>query len=88
MHIDSIGNGEGSYKEARHLADCWNDDEQKKIWVVIVLTIMHLNHDISDNSDANLYSGCQRCHNRFDQNYRRKNASDTRNKKKGLQKLF
>ena len=34
--------------------------------VRIVLTIMHLDHDITNNCYSNLAAGCQRCHNRYD----------------------
>ncbi|WP_428663434.1 hypothetical protein [Runella sp.] len=43
-------------------------------WLVIVLTIAHLDHDIKNNDLANLKALCQRCHlkhDRFD-NARRK----------------
>lgn len=36
----------------------------------IVLTIAHLNHDLSDNRDCNLAALCQRCHNRIDAPHR------------------
>ena len=34
--------------------------------VKIVLTIMHLDHDTTNNCYSNLAAGCQRCHNRYD----------------------
>lgn len=88
IHIDAYGNGECSYKEARSLVEHWNDMEEDGKWIVIVLTIMHLDHDTTNNADNNLASGCQRCHNNYDQGYRRKNARATIDKKRGLQKLF
>lgn len=51
--------------------------------IVVVLTIMHLDHDTSNNADENLAAGCQRCHNRHDSRHRRKNAAKTRRKKRG-----
>lgn len=33
---------------------------------VIVLTVMHLNHQPEDCRDENLLHGCQACHNRYD----------------------
>ena len=32
----------------------------------VVLTTMHLNHDPTDNTDYNLKSACQKCHNSYD----------------------
>jgi len=48
--------------------------------VRIVLTIMHLDHDVTNNCYSNLAAGCQRCHNRYDAknraaNRKAKNAS-------------
>lgn len=53
---------------------------------VVVLTTMHLDHDPRNNdreplADSNLMAGCQRCHNRYDQPYRLKNAARTRRDK-------
>jgi len=48
--------------------------------VRIVLTIMHLDHDIKNNCYSNLAAGCQRCHNRYDA----KNRAANRKAKKGL----
>jgi len=44
----------------------------------VVLTIMHLNHDTTDNRMENLKAGCQRCHNRYDSEYRKAHAAETR----------
>lgn len=54
----------------------------------IVLTIAHLNHDVSDNTDENLKALCQRCHLIYDRELHAKNARLTREKKAGLQRLF
>lgn len=88
IHVDQLGMGYCDYASARFAVDHWNEIEENKGWIVIVLTIMHLDHDIKNNDDSNLASGCQRCHNRYDMNYRQKNARQTRNDKKGLQELF
>lgn len=42
----------------------------------IVLTIAHLNHDITDNRDINLAALCQRCHNRLDAPHRADNRKN------------
>ena len=61
----------------------------------VVLTVAHLNHDTADNSDDNLRALCQRCHNRHDVEYRKKNRAATHASKKqaaieaaGQQPLF
>ena len=46
----------------------------------VVLTIAHLDH-MPENSDRdNLRAWCQRCHNKYDQPHRQKNAALTRAK--------
>lgn len=48
----------------------------------VVLTVMHLNHDTTDNTDANLKAGCQRCHLRYDAKYHATNARVTRRRQR------
>lgn len=45
--------------------------------VKIILTIAHIDHDITNNSDDNLAALCQRCHNRLDIKDRVKNRKET-----------
>jgi 5-methylcytosine-specific restriction endonuclease McrA len=47
-------------------------------WVSIVLTIAHLNHDATDNRDANLAALCQWCHLAHDRRFHHANARRTR----------
>ena len=56
--------------------------------ITIVLTIAHIDNDVSNNDYLNLKALCQRCHNRLDVNYRKSNRKATINKKKGLIELF
>lgn len=56
--------------------------------IKIILTIMHLDHDIKNNDYNNLAAGCQRCHLNYDKNIHLTNSATTRNKKKKLQSLF
>ena len=58
--------------------------EGYKAPVRVVLTVAHLDHDTSNNDDSNLQALCQRCHNRLDVEYRRKNRSRTLAEKKAL----
>lgn len=88
IHVDQLGMGDCSYQDARFAVTHWNEIEEDKGWIVIVLTIMHLDHDTTNNEDSNLAAGCQRCHNRHDISFRQGNARITRNRKKGLQELF
>ena len=47
----------------------------------VVLTIMHMDHDPTNNDPSNLRAGCQRCHNAWDAPFRRANAAKTRRRK-------
>lgn len=48
----------------------------------VVLTVAHLNHDVTDNRDDNLAALCQRCHLRHDSKYHAHNSRATRARKK------
>lgn len=54
----------------------------------IVCTVAHLDHDPTNNDDANLRFLCQRCHNRHDQAHRRRNAAATRRRAQAQGDLF
>jgi len=56
--------------------------------IQIVLTIMHLDHDITNNDYSNLAAGCQRCHLNYDKEHRKANSRNTNETKKKLQRLF
>lgn len=49
--------------------------------VQIVLTVAHLDHTPEHCADDNLLAMCQRCHNRYDGDHRRRNRSATRARK-------
>jgi hypothetical protein len=55
--------------------------------IKIVLTIAHLDHDISNNDFSNLKALCQKCHLDYDKNYHKENRKNTLMKKKGIIKL-
>ena len=48
---------------------------------LVVLTIMHMDHNESNNDWGNLNAACQRCHNTYDMPHRKQNAAKTRRKK-------
>ena len=67
----------------------WCDGHEKHLRIVrIVLTVMHLDHNPANCAPENLKDACQRCHNRYDQAHRRKNAEKTRRSRKALGDLF
>lgn len=47
----------------------------------VVLTVAHLNHDTTDNSDENLAALCQKCHLTYDAQHHAANAKATRQRK-------
>ena len=61
---------------------------KKDTSVVIVLTIAHLDHDVTNNEFSNLKALCQKCHLYLDRDLHKKNSKETRNKKKGIIELF
>ncbi len=48
----------------------------------IVLTVMHLDHDTTNNTEANLKAACQKCHLSYDAKHHAQNAAKTRARKK------
>jgi hypothetical protein len=54
----------------------------------VVLTVAHLNHRPEDCDPANLLAMCQRCHNRYDAEHRKRNAHRTRREKQAIGDLF
>lgn len=49
--------------------------------VDVVLTTAHLDHDPTNNDEANLRSFCQLCHLRYDRHEHAKNSANTRQRK-------
>lgn len=79
-----------TYNEARQVAaelDHSRSEEGPKP-IVIVLTIAHLDHDPTNNSDDNLRAMCQRHHLAHDHDHHRANAQATRRAKAGTAELF
>jgi len=46
--------------------------------VLIILTVMHLDHMPENVADENLLAACQRCHLRYDSPHHQRNAAETR----------
>lgn len=73
-----------TYKEAKQIADMCNECTEDQHYIVIVLTIAHLDNDITNSEYSNLKALCQRCHNRHDIAFRKEN----RKRNKGILSLF
>ncbi len=58
----------GNYASAKEFADILNCQSVgcEKDWVVIVLTVAHIDHDKTNNNFDNLAALCQKCHLRHD----------------------
>lgn len=65
---------------SRMESEAWSEDGKKQIR--IVLTVAHLDHDITNNDHDNLAALCQRCHLRYDSKHHAKNSKATREAKK------
>jgi len=97
IHCDASGRGQHpngtllTHAEAKEFTDQYNDcvigqkrcDDDGNHWIVIVLTMAHLDHDIQNNAPENLKALCQRCHIRHDARHHAKNAKATRDRKCG-----
>lgn len=70
-----------TYKKAVEYRDLLN--YEVNAYIVIVLTIAHLDHDPTNNDPSNLRALCQRCHNRYDRAHRQVNAARTRQERVG-----
>jgi len=71
IHRYGTGLNDWEYWPEGMESEAWSIDGKKAIKVV--LTIMHLDHDITNNCYSNLAAGCQKCHNKYDAPYRAKN---------------
>lgn len=70
-----------TYKDATSVAKKLNLEANTDLYkyVVVVLTIAHLDHDIKNNDYLNLKALCQKCHNRHDVKDRVKNRKSKTN---------
>lgn len=82
-----------AYREAREFADHANSENDGKDaegnrWLVIVLTVAHLDHDPRNCDPANLKALCQRCHLRYDITHHGETAYQSRRSKKAVADMF
>ena len=78
--IEGFRDRDGRFEEVVGSGDAQCHDGMRP--VRIVLTVAHLDHDITNNDPANLKALCQRCHNRHDMPMRQRNAAKTRRRKR------
>lgn len=64
------GEHDGQRCEARH------GEAHPVTGAKVVLTVMHLDHDPTNNDPENLMAGCQKCHNRYDADHRRRGIAE------------
>ena len=76
------------FQDAREICEVCNDSDLGEKYIVIVLTIAHLDQDTTNNDFSNLKALCQKCHLRHDAIPNRVNRRKTINRKKGLMELF
>lgn len=76
----------GEYITDDYVGEVFTNEKQKV--TKIVLTIAHLDNDVTNNDYSNLAALCQRCHLHLDKEQHMVNSRETRERKKKLQKLF
>lgn len=60
-----------------------NGSRHPRTGSIVVLTVAHVDQDVTNNDPANLRHWCQRCHNVHDQPFRRANAFRTHLRQRG-----
>lgn len=88
LYLDCVGHGLSypsllplTYAEAAEERDSLNDyGDSDSHFIVIVLTIAHLDHNINNNNEDNLAALCQRCHLIHDVNFRAYSRNRNKNK--------
>lgn len=75
-------------KTGEFLKDSFQDIDPDCKRIKVVLTIAHLNHDITDNRQENLKALCQKCHLTYDKEHHKQSRAKTLKKKKGNLDLF
>ena len=77
-----------TYKQAKQLKDAANENSVNgEKYIIIVLTVAHLDHDKSNNKFSNLKALCQKCHLDLDLPHHINNRKFGRNWKKDQTRL-
>jgi len=85
----SAGQGELPYKLARNLAVYYNRFETGgPKYIVIILTVAHLDQDTTNNDPANLAALCQRCHLNHDRKDNQRRKREKKNQFLAVRDLF
>jgi 5-methylcytosine-specific restriction endonuclease McrA len=77
---------DGTYLGSAYVGDVWVNGKQ--ILTKVVLTVAHLDNDVTNNDYSNLAALCQRCHLHLDKEQHMANSRATRERKRKLLKLF
>lgn len=81
-----------TYREAAQVACVANSegkcDAEGNRWIVIILTVAHLDHDPRNCDLSNLKALCQQCHLRYDQRHHAETSSATRRAGKAIELPF
>lgn len=81
LGLNSVTKRMLSYKEAMLMAEIANEYYPAGFkYIVIVLTVGHLDHNPQNNDENNLKAMCQKCHNNYDRKHRNQTMKKTRNK--------
>jgi len=60
-----------TYSRNQYISVIGSDNKVRRVkLMMIVLTIMHLDHNPGNNDRTNLKAGCQKCHNNYDKEHR------------------
>ena len=77
-----------TYSASMNYKKMMEKEYPKLRFAVVVLTIAHLDHDISNSDDENLRALCQKCHLGHDAKHHAMNAAVTRAKRRKQNYLF
>ena len=86
VHRHSKGVNDWTYWPEGMESEAWSLDGKK--CTQIVLTIAHIDHDVSNNCHSNLAALCQRCYLHHAKAHHGNNAKATRMQKMGMADLF
>lgn len=79
------------WQDANVEGEWMEESEWDGPYVNVVLTVAHMDHDTTNNTDGNLRALCQRCHLTYDAKHHARNAANTRRQRRierGQQELI